>query len=306
MPLVLLWRCPAIRGRFPSNSVTPLLHGWHCTKENGLTANRRKSLYGKECGKQDLNLHDLAATGPQPGASANSAIPAEAVIPAAIPGHRTKSGAGQSAANTYISLLPRSSASREGMHGCHQSSAQWSRGCRCEVQFAGHKVGPPRTHPCTGAGACGSRRRRRQACFRTRKAGNPFPRPPWKHRLHRKFDATSPVSGQVLPAIVFPQVSNLHERTGNRHPCDHCRRSNYHNAGPAPLPGPFRRFRQNAPVLPPHKPANALKAQISTWSCTPTKTTSVCSFANVANSGGIRIRPCRSTGRAGPGHRRAG
>ena len=42
-----------------------LLRGWHhLSMKKGLAENRRKSLCSKQCGKQDLNLHGLAATRP--------------------------------------------------------------------------------------------------------------------------------------------------------------------------------------------------------------------------------------------------
>ncbi len=56
-------------------------------------------------------------------------------------------------------------------------------------------------------GSCGGPRAKARGCFRTRKPGASVPPHLWKHTLHSELDATSPVSGQWLPATVFPQVA---------------------------------------------------------------------------------------------------
>ena len=56
-------RYPVISGQFTGVSVTPLLHGRHCTNEKGLTTNRRKSFSRKKYRRWELNPHCLTATG---------------------------------------------------------------------------------------------------------------------------------------------------------------------------------------------------------------------------------------------------
>ena len=59
-----------------------------------------------------------------------------------------------------------------------------------------------------GLGTCGSPLAKATGWFRTRTTEESVPPHLWKHTLHSEVDATSPVSGQTLPATVFPQVAN--------------------------------------------------------------------------------------------------
>jgi hypothetical protein len=55
---------PAILPPYKGNAVPDLCQISGPRNEKGPPTTRRKSLSGKQCGKQDLNLHDLAATRP--------------------------------------------------------------------------------------------------------------------------------------------------------------------------------------------------------------------------------------------------
>src|SRR5271157_4334051 len=67
----------------------------------------------------------------------------------------------------------------------------------------------PRAHPCArGWAPCGSPLAKATGRLRTRTTEKSISPYWWKHTLHSEVDAVSPVSGQWLPATVFPQVAN--------------------------------------------------------------------------------------------------
>ena len=104
-----------------------------------------------------------------------------------------------------------------GVPSRHSTVYEYSGlGGRCSLGWKllhskeGHQ---PRAHPCAGVGHLRGPLAKATGCFRTRITEASIPPHLRKHTLHSEVDAKSPVSGQTLPATVFPQVANPQTRS---------------------------------------------------------------------------------------------